>query len=288
MLLIIKAAHAITWQDVWLNKNQQGVRLLKQNKAQQAITTFTNPAWLGIAYYNNQQYSKAYTQFKQSTSARSLYNQGNALAYMHKYKQAIASYKKSLNIQPNNSDAKYNIELLEKLLKQQQESQTKQNDQSKQSNQSQSAQQANGANKQTQQNNNQSKQPNSTNEANKQSQTKLNKDNQAKQQENNNGANNSNTPLNQNKPKDDTSSAQTQKMAQQNQSKQGQSSINKPKLNQVKDTKLNAEQNQLDKDKYQQQQVQRVLSHIPDDPGGLLKNKFLRDYQKQQQRGSDE
>ena len=32
----------------------------------------------------------------------------------------------------------------------------------------------------------------------------------------------------------------------------------------------------------QEQKINAVLSQIPDDPGGLLRNKFLRDYQNQQ------
>jgi hypothetical protein len=34
---------------------------------------------------------------------------------------------------------------------------------------------------------------------------------------------------------------------------------------------------------YQDQELRAALSQIPDDPGGLLRNKFLRDYQNEQQ-----
>lgn len=52
---------------------------------------------------------------------KSTYNLGNSFFMTEKYKEAIDAYKKSLEIDPENADAKYNLKLAEKLLELQKE-----------------------------------------------------------------------------------------------------------------------------------------------------------------------
>ncbi|WP_196215127.1 vWA domain-containing protein [Piscirickettsia salmonis] len=111
-------SHASIWPDLWLNKNQQAIKQLTQHQYESAAHIFTDPLWQGYAYYRDKKYKQALASFRKENSALSYYNQGNTLAQLGHYQQAITSYQKALEQDPNNQDAKFNKKLLEKLLKQ--------------------------------------------------------------------------------------------------------------------------------------------------------------------------
>ncbi len=54
-------------------------------------------------------------------SNKALYNLGNALAYLGKLKEAIAAYEKALAVNPQDEDAKYNLERTKIKLKEMEE-----------------------------------------------------------------------------------------------------------------------------------------------------------------------
>jgi Ca-activated chloride channel family protein len=341
LLLLPQIVFANMWQDLWLNKDQQGAKLLKQNKNKEAAQVFKDRNWKGIAYYRDGKYQEAYNEFKGDNSAQGLYNQGNALAHLQKYEEAIQAYNKSLGLQKNFPDTLYNKELVEKLLQQQQ----KQKDNQKQSDKNKSKQ------KQEKQQND-SKQNSGQNPDNKQSGQKPDnqksqgqqpgqndaKDKQADKDKSEAKQNNGQNPDNkqqqnnqsgQNKSAQDksnqgnTNNGQTsQKTDSNDKSQHGQAGSepdNKnPKPDTAKDQAANSGnpenrlkdpikkpqapapiqgniQPQTDKNpdgaapttNYMRPQtptdieVKSALSRVPDDPGGLLRNKFLRDYQRQ-------
>ncbi len=51
--------------------------------------------------------------------AKAFYNLANALVYLSKFPEAAAAYQKSLSIDPNNEDAKYNLERIQSQIKEQ-------------------------------------------------------------------------------------------------------------------------------------------------------------------------
>ena len=56
---------------------------------------------------------------KSTQTEQSAYNQGNALAQSGQLEQAIIAYEKALQFKPDDADAQYNKELVEKELKKQ-------------------------------------------------------------------------------------------------------------------------------------------------------------------------
>ncbi len=79
---------------------------------------------LGVATYREGAYDQAVTSFSRAASEahssklkeRALYDLGNAHFQLEEYKEAIVSYEDALRIDPNDEDAKYNLELAKKKL----------------------------------------------------------------------------------------------------------------------------------------------------------------------------
>jgi Ca-activated chloride channel family protein len=115
-VLLSMEAKALTWDDLWLNPDEQGYKALKQNDLQQATANFNSPEWQGIVYYRLKEYKKALAAFSKGTDATAFYNSGNALALLGHYPEAINAYDKALALNASFDDARFNRDLLKKLL----------------------------------------------------------------------------------------------------------------------------------------------------------------------------
>lgn len=122
---------AMNWQDLWLTKDQQGARALAQGDPEKAAALFAAPPWQGIAQYRAGNYSEAASAFSSSSSAEARYNEGNALARAGKLPEAAKAFDQALQLDPELDDARFNKELIEKLLKQQQQDQQQANKEQK-------------------------------------------------------------------------------------------------------------------------------------------------------------
>ncbi|MBA7697882.1 Cell division coordinator CpoB [subsurface metagenome] len=100
---------------------------------------------LGDSLYKTGKYEDAVKEFEKSTYSRDIalqskayYNMGNSFYRMGKLPESILYYKKALEIDPEDEDAKYNIEFVQKKIK---EMMDKQKDQKQDSGQQQQQQQ---------------------------------------------------------------------------------------------------------------------------------------------------
>lgn len=242
ILLILPAPlFAWNWQDMWLTPDQQGAKLLREGKAQQAAQVFKHKDWRSVANYRAGNYVQAYQAFQTQMSSDGQYNAGNAAAFMQQYEKALAAYDKAIAINPNNKDAIFNREIIKKLLqKQKQQPQSKNNNQNQNNKNSQSSQQNSAQNNRPQQQDDK-QQSDKQKAGNDKQQNKQNPQNSPPNQANNSQQNNNAGNEKQNaKPNEQTA----------------------------------ATNNVQAKDEGKRQLLRRVA----DDPGGLLKQKFLRDY----------
>ncbi len=111
--------YAMTWQDLWQRPDQQGMRSLEKGDAAQAADRFHDPNWQGAAHYRAEQYEEALEAFNQSDDIEALYNQGNTLAQLGEFEQALAAYEQVLALDPHHLDAQWNHEVIEDLLEDQ-------------------------------------------------------------------------------------------------------------------------------------------------------------------------
>ncbi|MCW5589390.1 MAG: tetratricopeptide repeat protein [Legionellales bacterium] len=121
LLFIALNAQAFTWQDLWLRRDQQGIRALRNGDPRQAAQLFQSIPWQGVAEYQAGNFNHASKKFSQQKTSDGYYNQGNSLAQLKDYDGAIAAYDKAIQLNPNNHDAIYNRDLLKKLQQQQQQ-----------------------------------------------------------------------------------------------------------------------------------------------------------------------
>jgi Ca-activated chloride channel family protein len=232
-------SYAFEWQDLWLTKDQQAQQALSQGDPVRAATLFTQTPWQAVASYRAGDYSQATQLFAQQQHADGHYNQGNALAMQGAYHQAIAAYDAALALEPEHADAAFNRELVQQLLEQ-----TPPQQQAPQ--QQASQQQAATSNSQSQNNKDQTEEDNSPENNESPSDIPDNSDDSTNDLSTENSPE---QPSDQSDQQDDTNTPQ-----------------------QTPTVRLTA--NQAEPQSAKQQWLRRV----PDQPGNLLQQLFLREY----------
>ena len=122
-------AEAALWDDLWQSKNQQASKQLEAGNAEDAAALFEDPEWRAVARYRAKDFAGSAAEFAERGDARNLYNLGNAMAFQGELDSAIDAYEQVLEMEPDNEDAAYNLELIKNLKDQQQQQQEGQGDQ---------------------------------------------------------------------------------------------------------------------------------------------------------------
>ena len=128
VLIIPRPGHAFDWQSLWKTDDQRAVQAFKLENYPQAAQQFNNPEWKAAAQFRAGAYQEAAETLKNSQTADAHYNRGNALAKTGELSAAIDAYQRTLQLEPEHEDAKYNKALVEKALQQQQQSSDQQGD----------------------------------------------------------------------------------------------------------------------------------------------------------------
>lgn len=130
-------AEATTWSDLWSRRDQQGEAALAAGDAAAAAELFEDPAWKAAAAYQSGAYEASVASYASLEGDDNAYNLGNALARSGKLEEAVAKYDEVLASAPAHADAKFNRDLVQKLLDQQRQQQQDQKDQQNQQDQQQ-------------------------------------------------------------------------------------------------------------------------------------------------------
>lgn len=261
-MLVPQPSYAFDFEDLWLRPDQQGQRLLDAQQPKEAAQRFADPQWQGEALYRAGDYPAAAERFAQSDSAIAHYNRGNALAKSNELEAAIDAYDQALEQQPDLKVAQENKTLVEQLL-QQQKQQQQQNQQPQDQQQSEQSQ---GQNNDPQSGSPGQQQPLSPDKQPPDKQTSpqdkpgndAKPDNgQAEKPEHNGNADNNG------KPADDT--PQSTQNGQEHNGDSAQAGAREALSDERRDA------------------LEQWLRQIPDDPGELLRRKFLYEQQQRQE-----
>jgi Ca-activated chloride channel homolog len=263
LLPLPKNSYAMEWKDLWQNKDQQAEQAYKNNQFEQAASLFENSNWKAAANYKAGAYDKALENLApkpDEKNANVLYNQGNALAKSGQLEQALKAYEKAIALNPADSDAKYNKELVEKALEKQKQDKNKQDQQKKDDKQDSSDKSdKDDQQKKDDESSDKSEQQKASEQKPEQSEEKKSQQQQADEQ----GKPDNKEPEKQPEA-DKTEQSAEPKKAEDKQQPKPASEVVEPSDE-------------------QKQANEQWLKRIPDDPAGLLKRKFK--YQYGQQRG---
>jgi Ca-activated chloride channel family protein len=267
-----KTSYALTWHDVWQTPDQQAQQAYKQQDYAKAAELFVDPKWKSAAYYQAGEYAKAAELgLKSDSDSADFYNQANALAQAGKLQEAVAGYEHALKLNPNNADAKYNKEIVEKELEKEREKQQKNDDQQKSSEQNSNNQdKQSSSQQQNKPSSSQQSDSNSTNESSSEQDTSGSPEQKPEH------------PDLADKPppaSDKDHSATEEKKTAQQQSEAAEKNAASEKN---KSSAKPAVAEQADLSAEQKQANEQWLKRIPDDPAGLLKRKFLYQYGQQE------
>lgn len=263
LLLILplpKNSYAFKWQDLWQTRDQQAQQAYENKQYEQAVQLFKSTDWKAASYYKTGEYDKAIENLRNNKTATGFYNQGNALAQAGKLEEAIKAYEKALSISPNDKDAKYNKDLVEKELKKQQ--QQKQQNQQKDDKQQQSKEDS----RKNQESGQEEKQGDKSAQPDTEDQKKSEKESEQQQPDKQPSSENQQQQSKSGEKKDDGEKAQQAEQQQKD-----------------KDREKSAQQAEQSSSQAQpedeaEQANEQWLKRIPDDPAGLLKRKFKYQY----------
>ena len=251
-----RPAEASLWDDLWLNKNQQAQQTLEEGNPADAAALFSDMEWRGVARYQSGDYAGSAEEFAVRGDARNLYNLGNAMAQQGEFDSAIDAYEQVLEMEPDNEDARYNLDLIRNIKEQQeQEQQTQGDDQ-------QSTENPGGEGEQSE------------------SESQQN-------QEGSEGSSDSQQQSDGGDPsqREEEMSEEDMQALQEELERAAKEAENSEQPEQLSEAELAALRQQQE----QQQAMEQWLRRIPDDPGGLLRRKFRYQYQRygKDQEGKD-
>jgi len=115
-LLPTPRAHAFEWSELWQRPDQRGYEALQENQNERAAQLFEDPQWRGAAQYRAGKFADSATSLSGVDTAEGNYNRGNALAKAGQLEDAIAAYDRALELDPQHADAAYNRDLVKDYL----------------------------------------------------------------------------------------------------------------------------------------------------------------------------
>jgi Ca-activated chloride channel family protein len=110
-------ASAFEWQELWQRPDQRGYEALRAEQAARAAELFESPEWRSAAQYRAGEFEASAATLAGIESASGHYNRGNALAKAGQLEAAIGAYDRALELAPEHEDARYNREVVEEFLK---------------------------------------------------------------------------------------------------------------------------------------------------------------------------
>jgi len=288
-----QSVEASIWEDLWKTKNQQAQNKFNQEDYKTAAEQFKDPLWQGSAHYKAGNYQEALEAFKNHNTAESLYNQGNTLAKLNKFDEAINAYEKALEQNPNLEDAKANKQLIEQIKQQQEQQNSDQNkdqeqqdenqegDESQQDQESENSQENDqGQQSDSQEQSNSEQNQQSESEPSEQSQEQSEQqDGDKKNQDSESESSEAEQESQQNEAEDENEAdAQEQESASAQEAEGDESLTEEQKAQAMRAAEKLAQETD--------QKHQQLLNKVTDDPYQLLRNKMQLEYKKRRQNRS--
>jgi Ca-activated chloride channel family protein len=274
VMLLPPDAQALDWQSLWQNDDQRASRLFERGEHAEAAEIFERPEWRASSKYRSGDYAAALQTWQRLEGEDALYNRANALAQLGRYEEALSAYATLLRDNPEHQDALYNKRAIEAFLEQQQQQQGgQQDDQQQDASQDHQQQQGEQGDQRPQDQEGKHQQGERQGQDGDQQQAEQqqqndSQDSQAQQQ-----------AEQQRQPGQDDSQNPDQQDSAQPGSQQARAD-EQDSSDQGRDEESEAEELARLDQQMSEQAAQQWLRKIQDDPGGLLREKFLYQHRK--------
>lgn len=275
-------AQALEWRDLWSTRDQQAQADLQQGDAE-AAKRFTTPERRGTALYNQGEFADAAQEFAQGDDAVDAYNRGNALTHAGEFDKAVQAYDEALRQRPNFAEARDNRKIAEQLaeLQKQQEQDQQQNDQQQQGDEQQndsgeSGEDSEQSDGQQQQNGDSDQDPSANGQAQDQEEMSEEeaRERAAKEQE---------TADQQPGEEENPYSQAAEQKVRDEQEATEQSAVQRGEEQGEPGEPQQAVVEAPEPMTEEQQMLEQWLRKVPDDPSGLMRNKFRYQYMQRRQ-----
>ncbi|MEO8467633.1 MAG: VWA domain-containing protein [Gammaproteobacteria bacterium] len=254
-LLPTPRANAFEWNELWLRRDQRAYQALQEKNPGRAATLFDNPEWRGAAQFRSGEFEKSAATLASIDSADGQYNRGNALAKTGKLEPAIEAYDRALAMNPQHDDARFNRDLLQKYLDEHPQQKEQQQQQQQDQNKGQD---------------NQGKPGDSKDSSGDGEQRDEKQSGQQKGQQGDKG-----------KTGDSQANGDSEEQSQKDAEQQEQNAANAAQQKQDGQDSPSKAPGAEDVAKWASEQAaEQWLRRVPQDPGGLLRRKFLYQYQR--------
>lgn len=277
-------SNAFSWNDLWQTQDQQAQAALDAGD-DEAATQFSTAAKRGSVLFHQGKYEAASEQFTQQDSAELNYNLGTSLVHSGAYEEAIDAFNRALSKRPDFDLAQQNLEIAKQLLELAKKQEEKEREEQNQENQ-QGEQQ--GEQQDGEQQEQQGDQQNSSTQGKSQQQNSSAQNGQGEQTDASDQANQSSS----------ADSAENPFATSKQQSSQASSDATAMSTNEATEEENSSDMNEQQKAAAiaqqaeeaplteEQQMLEQWLRKVPDDPSGLMRNKFKYQYlQRRQQLG---
>ncbi len=279
------------WQRWLLNPDQRAQKALEQGDAEKAERLFRRPDWKAAAAYKAGRYEEAARLLETlpQKPADALYNRANALAKAGRLEDALKLYDRVLEQNPDDEDARYNRKLVQEALRQRQ--------QQNQQGQNQQGQNQQGQNQQGQNQQGQNQQGQNQQGQNQQGQNQQGQNQQGQNPRDLQQGSAGTTPgeeereaapaVDEARQRAEIERLKAEAEARRRQAEEAAAQSRERGGEQKDNPRSGREAAAADKgtptpeQSLEQQAEAQWLRRIPDDPGGLLRNKFRYQYRRQ-------
>lgn len=110
------ASPAWIWSRLWQRADQQAFAALVAGDESAAGREFNDVRWRAAALYQAGRYADALLLLRDQPGAGAHYNRGNTLARLGRYQDAVAEYEEALALAPGHADAQHNRDLVLALI----------------------------------------------------------------------------------------------------------------------------------------------------------------------------
>jgi Ca-activated chloride channel family protein len=266
-------AQAFEWRDLWLRQDQKAQKDLEAGD-KEAAKRFSTPERRGAALYQQGEFAEAAEEFAQGKDAIAAYNRGNALTRNGEFDKAIAAYDEALRQRPDFAEAKDNREIarqLAELMKQQDQQGGDDNDSDGDKDQQQGDQDG------SQQNGERKKGDSSESAKNgSQGQEEEMSEEQARERAEQQQAN-------QQEGEEENPYSQAAREQEEREQRTGELQAQDKEEGKPSDQQQAVVEAQAEPMTEEQQMLEQWLRKVPDDPGGLMRNKFKYQYMQRRQ-----